>query len=202
MSGRVCRVYELAGDEAVRGFLCQLVSLCDRAGHALGTFGQNQLRAVSLEHIAALDGHGFRHGQDDVVAAGRRNSRQTDTGVAGGRLDDGRARLECAGSLGLIDHCVCDTVLDRTGRIEILELGENGCVCRVNVLSEFLSRIQRGVADQISEALFNIRHGVYRLSKFRKIKSIYQSDGVQYVIEISVSTSAHSPESHSSMPPF
>ena len=91
--GRVCRVDELTRDKAVRGLLRKLICLRDRAGHTLCALGQNQLRAVGLEHIAALDGHGLGHGEDDAVAAGRRDSRQTDAGVAGGRLDDGSPRL-------------------------------------------------------------------------------------------------------------
>ena len=166
---RVCRVYELTGDEAVRGLLSQLVCLCNRTGHTLRAFGQNQLSAVCLQHVAAFNAHGFRHGEDDAVAAGSCNCCQTDAGVAGGRLDNGCARLECTGLLGLVDHGVCDTILNGTGRIKVLQLCENLCIS-ASLSCKLFSRIQRGVADQVGEALFNIRHGINRLSKLRKIR--------------------------------
>ena len=197
--GRVCRVDELTRDKAVRGLLRKLICLRDRTGHTLCALGQNQLRAVSLEHIAALDGHGLGHGEDDAVAASRRDSRQTDAGVAGGRLDDGSARLECAGSLSLVDHGVCDTVLDRAGRIEVFEFCKDGGV-GADLLCEFFSRVQRSVADQISKALFNIRHGVIPPFKSSEIVNLLLDQRCS--TEKSVSTSAHSREYHSFMPPF
>ena len=128
-----------------------------------------------------------------------RDSRQTDAGVAGSRLNDGSTRLECAGSLSLVDHGVCDTVLDRAGRIEVFEFCKDGGV-GADFLCEFFSCVQRSVADQISKALFNIRHGV--LPPFRSSEIVNLLLDQRCSTEKSVSTSAHSREYHSFMPPF
>lgn len=72
-----------------------------------------------------------------------------------------------------------------------------------SMFSANFSAAYSGVLPIRSAKLFLISDMVFTaFQNSEKIKSIYQSDGVQYVIEISVSTSAHSPESHSSMPPF
>ena len=160
--GRVCRVDELTRDKAVRGLLRKLICLRDRAGHTLCALGQNQLRAVGLEHIAALDGHGLGHGEDDAVAAGRRDSRQTDAGVAGGRLDDDRARLEQALCLCVVDHCLCDAVLDTAGRIEVLELRQNLCF-EVLLLLDMHQLQKRSVADQLVCGCVNPAHDNFLL---------------------------------------
>ena len=151
--GRVCRVDELTRDKAVRGLLRKLICLRDRAGHTLCALGQNQLRAVSLEHIAALDGHGLGHGEDDAVAAAAATAARPMPVLPEVGSMMVAPRLECAGSLSLVNHGVCDTVLDRAGRIEVFEFCKDGGV-GADLLCEFFSRVQRSVADQISKARF------------------------------------------------
>ena len=163
MRGRIRRIDKLAGDEAVFDLFCQLICLGDRAGHALCAVGEHQLSAVGLEHITALNAHCLGHGQDDAVAFGCRDSRKADAGVAAGRLDDGRARLERATFLGLCDHCIGDAVLDRTCRIKILKFGQDARI-RAGFCCKFVCRVQRGVADQLGKAVLDICHRAYRLS--------------------------------------
>ena len=67
---RVGRVFELLWDDGVRQCLDQFLRLGDRALHALGTFRQHQLGAKEGQHLAALDRHRFRHGEDQLVALG------------------------------------------------------------------------------------------------------------------------------------
>ena len=158
MHSRVRRVHKLPRNKAVRNFRRQLVRLGNRALHALRAFAEHQLRAVGLHQLAALDAHRLRHHNDDAVAACRRDGRQADARVAGGRLDDDAARLERALSFRIVNHALRNTILDRTGGIEILQLGQNMCV-QVFLLLDVGQLQQRGMADQLVGARINLAHG-------------------------------------------
>ena len=156
----VGRVYKLAGHKAVGDLLRQLVGLGNGALHALGTVGQHQLGAVGLHQLAALDAHRLGHDDDDAVAAGGGDGRQTDTGVAGGRLDDDGAGLQLAGGLGVVDHGPGDTVLDGAGGVEIFQFSENFCLKVLGVFN--MGELQqRGVADQLVCGSINLAHGSF-----------------------------------------
>ena len=156
----VGRVYKLAGHKAVGDLLRQLVGLGNGALHALGTVGQHQLGAIGLHQLAALDAHRLGHDDDDAVAAGGGDGRQTDTGVAGGRLDDDGAGLQLAGGLGVVDHGPGDTVLDGTGGVEIFQFSENFCLKVLGVFN--MGELQqRGVADQLVCGSINLAHGSF-----------------------------------------
>jgi hypothetical protein len=68
--------------------------------------------------------HLVRHHEDAAVAALRRDLGQTDPGIARRRLDDGAARPQKALALGRLDHGQPDAILDRSARVEVLELRE------------------------------------------------------------------------------
>ena len=74
--------------------------------------------------------------------------------------DDDGAFLEKSFLLRILDHGLCDTVLDAPGRIEILELYQNGCF-----KSQFFFYInhlnERCVSDQSQSSFVNVRHGEY-----------------------------------------
>ena len=159
---RVGRVHKLAGHKAVGNLLGQLVRLGDGTLHALGTVSQHQLGAVGLHQLAALNAHRLGHDDDDAVAAGSRHAGQTDAGVAGGRLDDDRARLEQALCLCVVDHCLCDAVLDTAGRIEVLELRQNLCF-EVLLLLDMHQLQKRSVADQLVCGCVNPAHDNFLL---------------------------------------
>ena len=72
VGGRVGGVDKLAGDEAVGNLLSQLLRFGDGPLHPLGPFSQHQLRTVGPHQLPALHAHGFRHGDDEAVATGRR----------------------------------------------------------------------------------------------------------------------------------
>ena len=158
MDRRVGRVDKLTGDKAVGDLRSQLVGLCDRTLHALRAVREHELRAIGLHDLAALHAHGLRHNDDDAVASGRGDGRQADAGVAGGRLDDDRAGLEDALGLCVIDHGLGDTVLDRTGRVEVLQLSQDLGLQALGSLdmSEFQ---QRGMADQLVSGSVDFAHG-------------------------------------------
>ena len=151
---RVGRIDELTQNHCVLDGLFQFLRLCNRALHAGGTGCQNDFCAISSNQLAALNGHGFRHGQDDMIALCGTNGSQTNARVAGGRLDDGCTRLQNALCLCVRDHCVCNTILDASCRIEVLQLCNDFCV-QVVCLFKIYQFQQRRIADQFCNALLD-----------------------------------------------
>ena len=157
MSLGVGGVDELTGDECVGNLLCQLIGLGNGTFHALGTLAQDQLRAIGFHQLAALHAHSLGHDNDDAVALGSRHGSQADAGVAGGGLDDDGTRFELAGSLGVVDHGLGNAVLDGTGRVEILQLGQD--LGRQVFLCFNVGQLQqRSVADQLIRGSINLAH--------------------------------------------
>ena len=158
VGGGVGRIDELAGHKGVGDLLSQLVSLGDGTLHALGAVGQDQLSAIGLHQLAALHAHGLGHDDDDAVALGSCHGSQAEAGIAGGGLDDDRAGLEDALGLGVIDHGLGDTVLDRAGRVEVLQLSQDLGLQALGSLdmSEFQ---QRSMADQLVSGSVDFAHG-------------------------------------------
>ena len=93
--------------------------------HAFGAGRQHQLGAQHRQQRAPLQRHRLRHGQDELVAFGRRHERQRDAGIAAGRLDDHRVLLEHPALLGRLDHGHADAVLDAAQRVEELALEQD-----------------------------------------------------------------------------
>ena len=125
--------------------------------HALGTLAQHQLCAVSLHQLAALHAHGFGHDNDDLIAAGSCHAGQADAGVAGGRLNDGGILVQLAGSFGIVQHCLCNAVLDGTGGIEVFQLSQQ---LGFQAFGGFnVGELQqRGMADQLVCGGINLTH--------------------------------------------
>ena len=162
---RVCRIGELARNEAVLDLCSKLLCLCDRALHALCAVGQDDLRAVGFEQIPSLNAHGLGHGEDRAISSGSRDCRQSDSGVAAGRFDDDRAGLERAAFLCVVDHGKGDSVLDAASRIEILQLCVN--ICAQFVVSDIVIEFeQRRLANKVGDGFINF-HDDY--SCFRNI---------------------------------
>ena len=84
----------------------------------------DDLGAVRAEHRDLLLAHLVGHDEDAAVAAQRRRHRETDAGVARGRLDDRAAGPKATVLLGGLDHREADAVLHRAARIQVLELRE------------------------------------------------------------------------------
>ena len=125
VGSRICRVHELTGDEAVRRFLCQFLSLGDGALHALGAFGQDQFRAGGFQDVPALHAHGFRHGQDDAIALGRRDGGQADACVAAGGLNDHRTFLQQALCFSILNHRPSNSIFNASSRIKRFNLSDD-----------------------------------------------------------------------------
>ncbi len=109
-----------------------------RADHHLGAVGPQQ-RDLLLAHLVG-------HDEDAAVALDGGGDRQADAGVAGGGLDDGAARPQLAVPLGRLDHGQADPVLDRSARVQVLELGNDA---GRQAAGHPLQADQRGVADQV-----------------------------------------------------
>ena len=160
VNGRVRGVHELAGDDAVGSLLLQLLGLGYSALHALGAVGEHELRTVCLHQLAALDGHGLGHGDDHLVAAGRRHRGDADTGVAARGLDDGviAAAHELAGLLGLVNHVLGDAVFNGPGGVEIFQFDEHASL-EVLIGLKVGELQKRGVADKLIDGRVNLAHG-------------------------------------------
>ena len=106
----------------------------------------HDLGAVRAEHRDLLLAHLVRHDEDAAVAAQRGRHRQTDAGVAGGRLHDRPARPKATVLLGGLDHREADAVLHRATRIQVLELGQQ--LAR-HVAAEALEADDRSASDEL-----------------------------------------------------
>ena len=121
----------------------------DRAFHALFARRQVEGRAKSEHQAAALDAHAVRHDEDQLVALHRRDHREADAGVAGGRLDDHAAGLQLAAALRVLDHRERDTVLDRRAGIGPLGLHPDFGL----VAEQAIDADVRGVSDGLEDAV-------------------------------------------------
>ncbi len=122
---RIGGVFELLRYDGVGQRRSQFLRLGDCALHALRAFGQHQFGTEQGEHFAAFDRHGFRHGQDQLVALGGGSKGERDAGIAGGRLHQ---RCLAGGDLALrfqrFDHGNTDAVLHGGNGVEKFQLGE------------------------------------------------------------------------------
>ena len=124
---RVGRIDKLSENNRILNRTLQLLCLRNGTLHALCAVREDNLCAVCLDQISALDAHGFRHGQNDMIALCRADCRKSDAGIAAGRLNNRCARLEHTGSLCIRNHCICNAILDASCRVEIFQLCQNGC---------------------------------------------------------------------------
>ena len=121
-------ILKLLQDNRSRMLLFQFASTTERALHALAAGRQHQCSAESLEQILTLHAHRLGHGQDQLVTLYGGHPGQSDTRVATGSLDDNGAGLQLAASLCGLDHGQCDTILDATAGVEILQLNDHACL--------------------------------------------------------------------------
>ena len=157
VDGRVGGVVELLRDEVAAVGGGELLGLLDRAGHAFGAGGEDQVGPVGLEQQLALAAHGFGHHEGALVAAGGAHHRQADAGVAGGGLEDDGVGRDLAGGFGGVEHGYGDAVLDAVGRVEELQLeGDGGAVGR----SQTVKLDERSVADEFGDVAGDAHGGL------------------------------------------
>src|SRR3972149_4151355 len=116
---------------------------------ALLAGGEDALRAVQLEQAPALGGRALRHHARERVALHLRDHREGDASVPARRLEELASRYELTSRLGVLDHRLRDTVLDRAGRVLALELRVD---LDVRARREPLELDERRAADQVEHA--------------------------------------------------
>src|ERR671913_687002 len=145
----VCLVGELPSEDRALALGDDLLGARDRALHALGAGGEDELGAVGAQEGPALLAHRLRHGEDDLVAASGPHHGQGDAGVPRRRLDDGAAGRQLTGGLRGVDDRDTDAVLDRARRAVELELGGHGGVA----VDDPVEPDERGVADGLGHVV-------------------------------------------------
>ena len=68
MLGRIGWVGKLSQNHGTWDGIAELLGSLDGTRHSVLTAGQSHFCAVSLHQVSALHTHGFRHGEDEVVA--------------------------------------------------------------------------------------------------------------------------------------
>ena len=145
---RVGRVAVLVRHHEALVLADQVLGQRDRPVRARRPRGVDDLGAEQRGHLAPLVGDVVGHDQRDAVALAPADHRQRDAGVARGRLEDDRVLVQAAARLEVLDQVLGDAILDRAGRVEHLELGEDA---HVGVRRHARDLDQRRVADRLED---------------------------------------------------
>ena len=125
--------------------------------HALRAGREHNLGAKSGYEFAALDAHGFRHGQNGLESHGPGGQGDADAHVAAGGLKNGAPGLQGAVAESAADEVQGHTVLDGAAGIAAFELHEN-VAGQIGVQGREMQ--QRGIADAFEN---RIQHGRFLL---------------------------------------
>ena len=166
---RVCRIYKLSRDIAVRDFFSKFICFGDCTFHSLGSFCQNQFCAICFQNISTLNTHGLRHGKDDSVSFRCCDRCKTDTCVSGCWLDDYSSFFQKSPGFCIFDHCFCNSVFYTSCRIEIFQFHKY-CSFQSKFLLYICYFYKWSVSDQSKCSFINVCHGVYRLSFYLFIR--------------------------------
>ena len=169
MCSRVCRIYKLSRDIAVRDFFSKFICFGDCTFHSLGSFCQNQFCAICFQNISTLNTHGLRHGKDDSVSFRCCDRCKTDTCVSGCWLDDYRFFFKDSLCFSVLDHRFGDSVFYTSCRIEIFQFHKY-CSFQSKFLLYICYFYKWSVSDQSKCSFINVCHGVYRLSFYLFIR--------------------------------
>ena len=158
---RVGRVIKLSKDDCTRDRLLQFFCLCDGTFHTLRTVCQHKLCTICLQKLSAFYTHGLRQCQDCTIALCGCNGRNSDTCISGCRLDDCCPRLQLSLFLSILDHCKCNTILYRTGWVQVLQLYIQICICHACLLRITVCLKQWCITDQFQRTFNYFTHNVY-----------------------------------------
>ena len=114
-------VVELAAQEPAV-LVGQFDRLVQHAGALLGRRREHHPGAEKAQQPAPLHAEVLGHRQHQRIALVRAHHRQADAGIAAGRLDHGLAGGSAPRAFGMFDDGAGHAVLDRTQRVERLEL--------------------------------------------------------------------------------
>mmetsp|Transcript_34230 Transcript_34230/g.81182 ORF Transcript_34230/g.81182 Transcript_34230/m.81182 type:complete len:332 (+) Transcript_34230:217-1212(+) len=91
--------------------------LLHRTAHPLGRVREDELRAKGLQEHAALERHGGRHRQDELVALRSSDEREANSGVSACRLDKScDSGSDPPSLLCFLNHVFPDTILHTAAR--------------------------------------------------------------------------------------
>ena len=155
------RILELSGDKGTGNLAVQLLRLRNGSLHSLRPRGEDDLRAIGLQQLAPLHAHGFRQGQNCLVALGRSHSRQADSGISAGGFNDGGSRLQQPLLFSIQNHLQGNPVFYAASRIKILQLRQNHSVCNACCLFVIHQLHKRGSSNEFFRTFFNICHSLF-----------------------------------------
>jgi hypothetical protein len=110
-------IFKLSAQEPAV-FLCEFRGLIEHARSFLGRGRQYHPGTEETQHLAPFDTEAFGHRDDQRIALGRTDHRQSNARIAARCFHDGLAGLELAAALGIFDHGQRHTVFDRANRVE------------------------------------------------------------------------------------
>jgi hypothetical protein len=108
-----------------------MFSARSRAFHPARLRREDDFGAEGTHGLAPFNRQVLGHDQHHAVPTHRRRHGERDAGVAAGRFDQGIAGPDLAAPLGAHDHRQRGAVLDRSGRVVALELGQNDVAASV-----------------------------------------------------------------------
>src|SRR6185295_17507451 len=97
-------ILKLLWHEATVDLAAEFVATVDRALHAGLVRHVFNLAAESFDQSHFFNRETFWDAENNTITTRDSHQRETDSGIAGGRLDDGRAGLEQAFFLGVENH--------------------------------------------------------------------------------------------------
>ncbi len=118
-------IFELQRGKRARGFRGHGAAAADGARHGLCLRSADHGGAKATHEDAFLFRKAFGHKEHDLVAAMHAHQGKPHPGIAGGRLEDGCARLQQTTPFGVQNHAQRGPVLDAAAGIEELEFGVN-----------------------------------------------------------------------------
>jgi hypothetical protein len=149
VDARVVGVGELVQYPALARLLHGLGQIT-REFHAPAFGSQDQFGTKGLHRLRPFDRQILRHDQHHAVALDGGRHRQRNAGVAGGRFNQGVARLDFAALLGAPDHRQRRPIFNRACRVVALQLAQNHVATRqVRRRANTLQRHQGRSANRI-----------------------------------------------------
>ena len=155
MNFRVGRVAELLEQQ----ILCRIAGddffgLLNRALHAFRAFREDQIRTQRFQQLTALNTHGFRHSQRQLIAARRRNIGQGDTGIAAGGFNQLNARFQHATLFSIPNHIRTDTAFNAEAWVTRFHLRQNASI------TDTVQSNQGRMTDSQRVVFINLTHGL------------------------------------------
>jgi hypothetical protein len=116
---------------------------------------QLDLGAEQRQHLAPLDRHAVRHGEDEVIALGGADKSEADAGIPRGGLDQHRRRLKAPVALRRLDHRHGNAVFHGVERVEEFAFPQD-LRRDVGARRDLLQPHQRRRTDGLEDAVVNV----------------------------------------------